>query len=159
MDFIFKNQGRDIIWKIQSWRLYGSTSYSKNKNKKLTLKDSRGCGSSKLKLPFPLQFYGSVRILYQKLGFYLLKVLRNSGRRTCTVTDVTVPVSYGTRLLVPYPLTAVPSYCRYLLSHYFSMQSAQFEDFLVEFLNRCFAIIENSIVLETRAEVHIAPHL
>ena len=42
---------------------------------------------------------------------------------------------------------------------YFSMQSAQFEDFLVEFLNRCFAIIENSIVLETRAEVLIATHL
>merc|ERR1719228_694521 len=32
-------------------------------------------------------------------------------------------------------------------------QSAQFEDFIVEFLNRCFAIIENSEVQQIRSEV------
>jgi len=32
-------------------------------------------------------------------------------------------------------------------------QSAQFEDFIVEFLNRCFAIVENSEVQQIRSEV------
>ena len=34
-----------------------------------------------------------------------------------------------------------------------SLQSSHFDDFVADFCDRCFAIIENSIVLQTRAEV------
>ena len=49
----------------------------------------------------------------------------------------------------------LPSSC--FVNFYFkhSLQSSQFEDFVVEFLDRCFAIIENSIILQTRSEVNI----
>jgi hypothetical protein len=77
--------------------------------------------------------------------------------RCITVTNVCTGTVLYEYLVVTYRYL-LGSYCRlFYFLIYYSMQSAQFEDFLVEFLNRCFAIIENSIVLETRAEVHIAP--
>jgi len=37
--------------------------------------------------------------------------------------------------------------------HQISLQSSQFSDFVAEFCDRCFSIIENSIALQTRSEV------
>ena len=37
--------------------------------------------------------------------------------------------------------------------HQISLQSSQFSDFVTEFCDRCFSIIENSIALQTRSEV------
>ena len=42
---------------------------------------------------------------------------------------------------------------RIVLVFIFSVQSSQFSDFVTEFCDRCFSIIENSIALQTRSEV------